>query len=213
MTKQRKRLITLSLSLMLVFCFALGMQAQNKKKGIGFNIGYSILSEENFNSNMIAGLHFYYRFAKTFRFELRATFQNSTVQQSTGSFTNGDLMIIPLQLSVQYLFLPGGRFSPYVGGGAGYYLNNFKVDLEERWQAAGFELNDDLDNTFSFHVGGGFDYYLRPNLSFNADARYAFLDLSGTWSIRDQVSGIAASGEIDSNTGMIMWSIGVTYHF
>ena len=213
MTNKSNRLITFTLSLLLMCTLSIGLHAESGKKGIGVNVGYTQFTEDDFNGNAIGGFHFYYRFIKHFQMELRATYQTSTVHQSLGGLSEGSLRIIPLQLSLHYLILPTKKFCPYIGGGVGYYLNNFEIDFLDRWGATGFELNDDLDNTFGFHVGVGFEYQLNPKIFFNADIRYAMVDLTGSYSIRDSVTGITHTGEIDLNTGIVMWSVGAAYRF
>lgn len=211
MTNKRRHLITFTLSLLLLFSVTIGLQAQTGKKGLGVNMAYSIYSEDDFNGNVIVGLHFYYKFLKNFQLELRSTYNTTTVHLSPDGFTEGGLTIIPIQLSLHYLFTPHKKFSPYVGGGLGYYLNNFKIDFQDRWlDAGGFDLGDDLDNTLGFHAGAGFELRMGKKINLNVDVRYAMIELTGTWNIRDTISGISKSGEIDESTGLLVWSIGAT---
>lgn len=214
MTNKRSHFIAISLSLILLLAAATGLQAQTERKGVGFNVGYSIYSEDDFNGNVILGLHAYYRIVEHFKLELRSTFNTTTVHQSPNGFSEGGLQIIPIQLSLHYVFTPLKTFSPYVGGGVGYYLNNYKIDYQDRWlSAGGFDLGDDLDNTLGFHAGGGFELRMGKKVYLNVDVRYAFIDLTGSWSIRDVVSGYTKSGDIDENIGLLTWNIGASYRF
>jgi opacity protein-like surface antigen len=69
-------------------------------------------------------------------FELRATyFDDVTTDTGRNDF---EIKMLPLEAGLAFKFAPGDRFSPYIGGGAGYYLldtNRGEVDDEVGYYA------------------------------------------------------------------------------
>jgi outer membrane protein W len=70
---------------------------------------------------------------------LRATYLGDvTAQENSTSPRNFKLRVIPLDAGLQYKFQPDSNFSPYLGGGASYFLldtNRGEIDDELGWFA------------------------------------------------------------------------------
>jgi opacity protein-like surface antigen len=73
----------------------------------------------------------------------------------------------PILASALFYLIPGADFSPYVVGGVGWYFSK----LED-------SSGSSTSYTPGFHLGGGLDIPLNPNVVFNADIRYYFLNYS-----------------------------------
>jgi opacity protein-like surface antigen len=78
---------------------------------------------------------------------------------------NRKITSYPLLVSALFYLMPGASFSPYVLGGVGWYYS--KIEDSSGSSTA---------YTPGFHVGAGLDIPLNPNIVFNADLRYFFLN-------------------------------------
>ena len=184
-----------------------------KRLGIGVSAGYAAFSDEQFKGAPALGLNLTYNFSKNLRFEIRGSFISSDIENSSVGFSEGTLKITPVQVSIQYQFNVNKKLVPYLGGGAGYYLNDLSLAGQSDWQALGFNITEDADSVFGFHFGAGLDYFFKPNLAFNLDARYCIVSLDGTYSITDDISGLGHSGEMSADLNPFMFSAGIRVLF
>jgi outer membrane protein W len=187
--------------------------SDDKSVGIGVDAGYVMVKEDQFGGGMGAGLNLFYSLSQSIRFELKGGFISSQVENDPQGLSEGKLTMIPIQLSLQFRFKIGNRFFPYLGGGVGYYLNNFTLEGENIWQDLGFEVSNEVDNSFGFHFGLGMDYFFNPRIAFTLDVRYCIVPLSGSYSITDTVSSITNSGDIDGSLDHINFSAGLRFLF
>jgi opacity protein-like surface antigen len=70
--------------------------------------------------------------------ELRATYFSDVTADTTPESRDFEVKAIPLEAGLVFKFAPGERFTPYIGGGAGYYLldtNRGDIDDETGWYA------------------------------------------------------------------------------
>lgn len=195
------------------FTTAFASASQSKGGGIGVDVGYAMFTEEQFNGGVAAGLSFFYSLSDSFRVELRGGFISNQVENAAEGLSEGKLTMIPIQLSFHYRFKVSNKFRPYVGGGIGYYLNNFSLEGESQWQELGFDITDEVDHAFGYHLGIGLDYFFNPRTAFTLDVRYCIVSLSGSYSITDQVTSITNSGDIDGALDHINFSAGLKFLF
>lgn len=80
---------------------------------------------------------------------------------------NKKITSYPLLATVLFYPMPDAKYSPYLLGGLGWYYS--KVE-----DASG----SNTDHTPGLHVGAGLDIPLSPEITFNADFRYYFLNYS-----------------------------------
>jgi outer membrane protein len=98
---------------------------------------------------------------------------------STSAFTGRDediasTKVLPPTLSVQYHFLPGGTFRPYVGVGVNYTM------FSDEWIIEGtFDIKDSTG--FAAQVGA--DFALGDRWVFNVDVRYLDITADTTQTI------------------------------
>ncbi len=78
---------------------------------------------------------------------------------------NRKITSYPFLVSALFYLMPGANFSPYLLGGLGWYYSKIE---DNSGSSTGY--------TPGFHVGAGLDIPLNPNLVFNADFRYFFLN-------------------------------------
>jgi hypothetical protein len=78
---------------------------------------------------------------------------------------NRKITSTPILASALFYPMPGGKFSPYLLGGLGLYY----AKIED-------SAGSSTSFTPGFHLGGGIDIPLNPDIIFNADIRYFFLN-------------------------------------
>ena len=71
----------------------------------------------------------------------------------------------PLLVSALFYLMPDAKFSPYLLGGVGWYYSTIEDST-----------GSSTAYTPGFHLGVGLDIPLDPNIVFNADVRYYFLN-------------------------------------
>ncbi len=201
--------------MLIIFCAGLFADsgASSKSMGLGLDAGYVLLSEDNLGNSSAFGLNFFYFLSEQFKVELKAAFIPIKVDNDPEGLSEGNLNMIPIQLSLHYCFKIGQRFIPYIGAGVGYYLNMFSLKNKDEWQNLGFNINEEVDGVFGFHFGAGVDYFVKPNMAFNIDVRYCKANLTGSYTISEEVTGISHSGEIDGKLNHILFGAGIKFLF
>ena len=69
-------------------------------------------------------------------FELRASYFSDLTADTSPESRDFEIKAIPLEAGLNFKFAPSDRFTPYVGGGIGYYLldtNRGDIDDETGW--------------------------------------------------------------------------------
>jgi outer membrane protein len=154
----------------------------------------------NVDSTVIPELDISYFFTDNIAAELiLATTKNRVkVDNSTlGDLNLGTVRLLPPTLSLQYHFLPKGRFSPYVGAGIN---GTFFYDVD-----AGSQFTDvDYTHTLGYAFQAGLDAKINDKWSVNLDVKKFFIDTDIT------VSGGTATAP---DTDLDPWVIGVGFGF
>lgn len=113
----------------------------------------------------------------------------------------------PIQASL-LMKLGGGRVSPYLLGGPGWYKR--KVEPIE----APDDADLDVEATeFGWHAGGGLEFLLGRHFGIHGDYRYTFLDFSDDdEEDDDDDDGGFIGGLLPGHRGS-MWTVGATIYF
>jgi len=109
----------------------------------------------------------------------------------------GSVRVLPPVLTLQYHFLPDGKFRPYVGAGI-----NYTVFYDETGTLD--NLGAELDNAFGWAGQAGMDIMLNETLSLNLDIKYVDLNT-------DIDSDGGDLGDVDINPWI--FGIGLGYRF
>ena len=154
-----------------------GLAQAQPKSGFAPKVGYFMPGDEDvedfWGSDFTFGIDYLYAFppygidfsAEYFSKEETATFFGVTDKWGW--------RVIPLTATFLY-FLPGKEgFSPYIGGGIGYYLA--RVDWEEIWGDTPMFGASAEESSVGFHAQGGFT--LGEN--FFVEAKYSTADVEG----------------------------------
>jgi outer membrane protein len=102
----------------------------------------------------------------------------------------GWLKQFPILMSVRYMIPTGTNWSPYIGAGGGYYVNDFTID--RTYQTANATPDVNVNNSYSYHANVGVECFVTRNSSVNLDVKY-------TWNRVDfeNASGTIRSEEVD----------------
>ena len=120
---------------------------------------------------------------------------NGLVEPPVNTIADGELKVIPITATAQFRrFVPQLYGTLYGLAGLGYYF------IDYSWSASSESYfgqvaalygppNQDVSDSFGFHLGGGLEYPLTSRLSLSGEAQYLFLkpDAEGMW--RDLVTG------------------------
>jgi len=169
------------------------------KTGFGLYGGYAMPSEDNYKGGISYGGILHFGITKNIAFELSGLRFQSEVEKDPDKLSKGDLSIIAILMSIQFRVQVGSIFVPYIAGGGGYYLNDFSIDneLKEDWNLLGFDINEEVENYFGFHVGGGFDIFISDHIAFNGDVKYCLVNSKGSWAFSNQVISQEVTGDFD----------------
>ncbi len=133
-----------------------------------------------------------YQWTRNWAVELLAAypFEHDISVEGVGKV--GSTKQLPPTLSLQYHFLPDGKFQPYVGAGL-----NYTIFFDDGAEGALKSLGGDLeieDNSFGLAGQVGFDYMINDKWFVNLDLRYigietkAKVTVPGVGTIKEDVS-------------------------
>ncbi len=179
-----KLIVLLCAALLLVFA-PMAMAQEEGKAGLGIDLGYvlpqgdsiaddDIVIDADFNSTWTLGLSGTYWFADQFSLELAVEYLKTGLDfkvPGVATLDVGELQQIPILLTARFHPVDLDNFSPYIGVGAGYYINDFdtsktlEVDAEDELEA---------DSNAGFHIAAGGEYFVDDNIALNLDLRYQF---------------------------------------
>jgi len=154
-----------------------GLAQAQPKSGFAPKVGYFMPGDKDvediWGSDFTFGIDYLYAFppygiefgAEYFSKEKKEAFLGATAKQKW--------TVIPLTATFLY-FLPGREgFSPYIGGGIGYYLA--KYDLDVGWMGIPLFAGSAEESSVGFHAQGG----LTLGENFFVEAKYSTADITG----------------------------------
>jgi outer membrane protein W len=166
---------------------------------IGIIGGYASYSDQNHAGSAAYGLTFTLGITKNIALELVGLPSDSTITGSSEGLDAGKLTTVPIQLNIQFRFPVTDQFVYYLSLGGGLHVNTFKIDstVASSWQNLGFSINDKVNNSMGFQVGGGFDFFATENFALGPIISYSISNTKGSWSMTENSTGIVTSGNID----------------
>ena len=98
----------------------------------------------------------------------------SVVDSTLGNVDLGTVRLLPPTLTLQYHFLPKGKYSPYLGAGLNYTIFYDKAGGPGN---GAVEVNDiDYSNSLGYAFQAGIDIQVDDRWYFNVDVKKIFLD-------------------------------------
>lgn len=169
--------------------------------GVGLTAGYAQPSNSLYSGSVSGGILVSIGLMRFLGVEIQGGYFGFSVEGSADGLSKGKLTVIPIQMSLQGRFpVGGGRLTPFLEAGGGFYLNSFAVNagLAESWERIGFALEEKVEGALGFHFGAGLDYFLGPNLSLGLGLKYGLAKMKGSWSLTDIAGGTEMSGDLGS---------------
>ena len=125
---------------------------------VGVHLGYYRIRDADEGTELL-GAHLRWSPIPLLAVELSVDAAEADVEDG-----DGELSVVPVQLTAIVKPIPGLSFSPYVLGGVGWTFLDLELgDVEEE------------ETDFAAHVGAGLEFGVGP-LLFHADLRYVFFD-------------------------------------
>jgi opacity protein-like surface antigen len=171
-----------------------------KKYIMGLNVraGMNMMIEEEYKNGFIYSAGLSFSIHKKIALGLSISGFRSNSEPSSEILSKGKISSLPIQLSLTYR-VQIKKFMPYISLGGSYYINSFTLDEEvyDAWNFLGFEIEEEIKNTFGFHYGIGLDYFFHENLAFNIDLKHNLASTSGNWTMKDIETGLSISGDME----------------
>lgn len=176
-----------------------------------FRAGYNLPIEEQYSGGLTLSGGVTLPLTERIKIEAEGllTFPQSDFIQGgmTDSIGTGNLTFISLNLNLDYYFVSSSSFGLYLKAGAGYSFNSFSPSDE--FSDLGFEIDENLDNSIQFSAGIGADFPLSENNMLNLDIRFLMNSLTGTWSVRDEISETVIHGDTNEDLYCFIIQIGI----
>ena len=198
----------------LVVCLSTSAMAQDfeNRWGLGLRASYYVPEDDTIDSikfdpeaTFLIDANVTYFFFKEFSLEFLVGWTKPDVDAESGgvSLKFGELEQIPMLLTAKYHHWFNPKSSLYLGGGVGYYLNDFST-------AAPFSslFTIEADNSFGYHLNAGFESFVWEKTSLSIDFKYIINEADFT----EKVTGFPDStSSIDLNAFVI--GVGFKYYF
>lgn len=189
---------------------------ENDKRlfGLGFSVYYASIEDTSFkiggtsvtlesDANIDLNFNLTHIFNEIFSLEIAAGFFRTDMDISASGVSAS-----MIELS-QYSFLATGLFhlplktkkiSPFLGIGAGYYVNDFGSSTSA--------IRASLNNDFGFHVKAGCEFFVTERSAINLEAMYIWNEAEG----EIYISGLPLyKGDIELNTFKL--GVGFKHYF
>lgn len=190
-------------------------QEMSGRFAVGAQISYYDLDEDHigevdyeFDGAALMGFNLSYFFTRNFVLQLSAEYTDTTLDTVSGPYKLefGDFEQYPILLTGQYRFPTAFGTDFFVGVGVGYYINRF--DLSDLYRRFYPSAEIDADDSFGYHLAGGFEVFVTESWSLGAELRYVWNKADFTFR---QPGGPEDSQEIQLD-GFIA-GIGLKYYF
>lgn len=135
---------------------------------------YPLIIDTTLDDAPMFGVNFSFFPSDYFSIEFSADYVQSDLSLSSLglSFESGKLKQIPLLL-VGRLHAPIKNIAlPYLGGGVGYFINDFDQEDNIIQAIYGSGAKVSVDNSVGFLINGGVDFFITQNFAFNVDIKY-----------------------------------------
>ncbi len=188
---------------------------EEKNKGISpfIRIGYYAPTEEVFESGIILSVGGKLPLSGRHSVEMELLYFTTDTLNDVGvpvtQIGSGSLDTIGININLFYDWLQTGRFSSYLTGGFGYFLNSFEPTGE--YSSVNLNIGEELDNCITFNAGLGFRYMLSGSMTLNLLGRYTFATAEGTWSIGDGGSSYILSSTSETKLDSLSLSLGLEF--
>jgi len=206
----------------LVLVFSQVSFAQDKMKnrlGLGARVSYVNPSDDNYSvygykvnvepdECVMYELNLTYFIIKYFSFELGVDYAETDVDLSALGLSGdaGEMEQIQVFLSGRTHFAPDLKISPYFSYGIGYSFNDFNQNDANITLVYGPGAKIDVDDSFTYHLGAGIEFFISENTVVNLDFKYIWNEVE---------AGVNVPGFSDEDLDMdpYVFGLGIKYYF
>jgi len=220
----RKYALTVLITMVWILSAQPGFARDTGKFGVGLRVSYYGIQDDTINAfgidsdsesddTALFEVNFTYFFCRYFSLELSGGYTQTDMDIAflpMGSIRKyGELEQIPILLTGRFHWPVTEWFSPYVGGGAGYYTNDIdRADGPgEFFNPAPASVEAFADDEFGFHAAAGVEFFISDHFALNLDVKYIWLQVD----IGFEGGGFFSEGS--SNLDALTAGVGLKYYF
>jgi outer membrane protein len=220
MKMKKHALLLFIVTAFLLFSSNVGLAQDNAGKfGVGARVAYVNYSDDEYDifgldidekpdDAAMYGGNLTYFFHKYFSVELSVDYVSTDVEVSAlGMSTDvGELTQVPVLLTGRMHFSTNPKVSPYLGGGVGYYFNDFdsKRAVAESIYGPGAKM--DVDDSVGYHVDGGVEVFVTEHAAINLDIKY-------TWNEIEFSVNVPGFDDEEVEANAFIAGAGIKYYF
>ncbi len=163
----------------------------------GLGIYGSYWNSKDYSDTLGGGLKLKLDMAPTFSMELRGSYLPEFAKDQA------DLDVGAIEAGLTFNLILNEYITPYIGGGAGYYVFDVKSKLDE-------EVEFKVDNKVGFYGVAGLELALSKRVAFFGEAKYTIVEaeLEAAWENLDNVIKDTDKGKdlngMGVNAGIVM---------
>lgn len=132
------------------------------------------------------------------------------INESVNSIGSGELKLASININMNYYFISSDSFKIYLKAGTGYCINT--ISPKDIYEELGFTIEESLDDSIHFNFGFGSDFSIFDNIALNLDIRYTLNSVTGTWYVKDEISGAEIFGNTDDSLNFITVLLGIKFN-
>jgi outer membrane protein len=217
---RKEMVLVFCVTALVLFCGDVSLaQDMEGKFGVGARAAYVDYSNDHYvvrgvrvktepDDSGMYGVNLTYFFDRYASFELSADYTEADVELSALGLSGnaGAIEQIPVLLTVRIHFSTNPKVNPYVGGGVGFYFNDFDTDRPVAEFIYGPGADIEVDNTYGFHVNTGIEVFVIDNLAINLDIKYI-------WSDVEAEVNVPGFTDEEFNLNALVTGVGLKYYF
>jgi len=168
--------------------------------------------ESEFDEAVLIEFDLTYFFCRYFSLELSAGYVKTDMDYSESGSEGmyGELEQVPILLTARIHWPINEWFSPYIGGGAGYYING--IDKAEEGPADFFSgappaVEALVDEVFGFHAAAGIEFFINDHFALNLDVKYIWQETNIGF------DGAGFDSSDSSHLDALTAGVGLKYYF
>jgi outer membrane protein W len=188
----------------------------SRRTSIGFLAGAGFFSASRIGASPAFGMSFSLGISRNLAVELAGSFLMAKTDYDPQTHSQGKLLAMPLQFSLIGRFPVGRKLTPFALAGGSYFINSFMLDgtVKDGWSAVGMSVSEKVNNALGVHFGAGVEYSLSRFLTVGIDVRYFLAKAKGSWSLKENASGLESSGTYSGvNLNALVGSMALKYVF
>lgn len=168
---------------------AVPVYGRNSPQGLTVSIhtGAFLPANDGLNPAFLTGFGLSYPLYKNFSANFDFTLCKNSVEEKPGSLLNGNLTVTHFLFSLDFSFLKGEKWTPYLFGGSGFVFADFEIG--SYISIPEVTIRQRVDSGLCFFTGGGLRARLWRNFRLFAEVKYLYRKAPGKTIITDMNFG------------------------